>query len=160
MATLITPDGDTSRVFDRLHIGTLWHAKALLQENPGVGCVLNCTREAVPRIPGVRMLQLGLTVGEAIPASRLMFTTNYLHEFFAQVWHKSVLVCCDTGTSRSPAIVLGYLLSLGMGPVEALELLKARHPRTAIEPAVQASVEAAFGGFPASVEDLIPGVLQ
>ena len=45
MPTLISPPFEPTRTFDHLWLGTIWTAKQLPVENPGIGLVLNCTDE-------------------------------------------------------------------------------------------------------------------
>ena len=58
MDLILTTPEEVTRVLPRIWLGTIWNAKLLRSENPGVGLVLNCTDEVLPRIPGVLTLQL------------------------------------------------------------------------------------------------------
>ena len=126
MATLISPPNPPSSIFDKLYLGTLWNAKKLLERNPGFGLVLNCTDETVPQVPGVMVLQIGLLDGQLIPDQKIDYAVRVLQEFLRSGSQKAALVCCHASRSRSPAIVLAYLLSCGMGFNEACNLIESR----------------------------------
>lgn len=114
MPTLISAPIEISKIFSKLWLGSLWNAKKLLERNTGVGLVLNCTDEVIPRVPGVHMLQLGLRDRGEIPASKIAYAVRVLQEYLREApQQRAALVCCHASQSRSPAIVLAYLL----GPV-------------------------------------------
>jgi hypothetical protein len=156
MATIITPPFPATQVFDRLLLGTIWNARALGQaRDERIGLIVNCTDETIPRVPNVSMIQLGLQEGNPIQSNKIEYALTILRQFYEMTRERQVLVCSHRATSRGPAIVLAYLLSIGMGREEAEGFLLLRHSLTKITPAVLKSVWHHFGWTPSSVEDVI-----
>ena len=147
MATLISPPFEPTHIFDHLWLGTIWTAKQLVVINPGIGMVLNCTDETIfqNRDRTVHFAQLGLLDREPIPANKLGYAIQILHQYFQQRTGRAALVCCHASRSRSPAIVLAYLVGCGMGFKEAHQLIRALHPLVDIHPEVLLSVATYFG---------------
>src|ERR1039458_3767225 len=89
--------------------------------------------------------QLGLLDRVAIPELKLPYAIRLLHEYFQQRTGRAAFVCCHASKSRSPAIILAYLVGCGMSFKEALSLICTKHKMTDIHPAVLQSVAAYFG---------------
>ena len=145
MPILISPPFEPTRIFDHLWLGTIWTAKQLVAVNPGIGMVLNCTDETIFRDRNVHFAQLGLLDRVAIPELKLAYAIRLLHEYFQQRTGRAAFVCCHASKSRSPAIILAYLVGCGMSFKEALSLICTKHKMTDIHPAVLQSVAAYFG---------------
>ena len=75
-----------------------------------------------------------------IPPEVLLYVVNAVQTYLNQVPVRAVFVCCHTGTSLSPAIVLAVLLAAGMNLTEGLEFLSSQYPQAAIHPAVLESI--------------------
>jgi hypothetical protein len=149
-----------SQVLDKLWLGTIWAAKQLLAGNErGIGLVLNCTDETLPRIPGVTTLQLGLLDREPIPPAKLDYAVRVLQEFLRGRPTRGVLVCCHASQSRSPAIVTACLLGCGFRFREAYERVQQCHSTTKIHPELLQSLKAYFGTNLSASEDFFQGAI-
>jgi protein-tyrosine phosphatase len=145
MSNLISLPGPPTKIFDRLLLGTLWDAKQLDEYEHSVGFVVNCTDETIHRSRYLDTIQLGIIDGKPVHFGKIEQAIQGLHRFFASTHKHSVLVCCHASVSRSPAIVLAYLMSTGMNFDEAISLLWKKHPQTNIAPSVMKSVRQYFG---------------
>jgi protein-tyrosine phosphatase len=56
---------------------------------------------------------------------------NYRYNYFGK---KACIVCCSAGISRSPAVVIGFLMGIGFSYDDALEYVESHHSRTNIDP--------------------------
>jgi hypothetical protein len=148
-----------TKIWDRLFLGTLWNAEQLSQSNPySIASLVNCTDERINWAPqGIseaKSIQLDHQDGIPYPADKVYWATEWMH------WHITrgpVLVVCHAGWSRSPGMVLAYLIRSGMGYKEALFLLQSLRPQIQIANAIDLSVRQAFGISPRSSHDLIGG---
>jgi protein-tyrosine phosphatase len=152
---IISPPFQPTRIFSRLLLGTLWNVKHLAEGEHNVGLVVNCTDETVPRLPKVSMIQLGLLDGYEVAPNKIEYAIRILRQFFEISHEREVLVCCHASQSRSPAIILAYLLSIGMGLAEAEAFLQGKHPKTFIAPEILKSIRQYFGYAPKTVEDFV-----
>lgn len=123
-----------SRVWDRLYVGDAGSVQAVGE----IEAVLNVAAElddALP--PGVEYLKVPLVDGQPVGGG-IAPAMWWIRD---KIRYRRVLVHCNAGVSRGPAIVLCYLIECGMGFGEALEFLAYRHPATAIHPVVLESVK-------------------
>lgn len=148
MVHLISTPDEPSRITDRLWLGTIWSAKKLRESNPGVGLILNCTDETIPPTPTAMTVQLGLLDGRPIPPGKLDYAVRLLQDYFRGGEPRAALVCCHASISRSPAVVLAYLLGSGFGLKEAFSILEQRNPRTLIHRDLLRSVMERFNCLP------------
>ena len=107
-----------ARILDRLYLGdkelvlTLEGMNILKRE--GIGFILNVAKEVEYRYPvpeGIEVLKVGLEDGEPIPKDELKKAVNFIG---ASVAKGKVLVHCSAGLSRSPAIIIAYLIRVGL----------------------------------------------
>ncbi len=145
MPNLILLPGPPTKIFDRLLLGTLWDAKQLDEYEHSVGLVVNCTDETIHRSRYLDTIQLGIIDGQPVPLAKVGLAIHSLHKFFMLTHKRSVLVCCHASVSRSPAIVLAYLMSIGLSFDEAMSTLRVSHSKTNIAPAILKSVRRYFG---------------
>jgi hypothetical protein len=107
-----------ARILDRLYLGdkelvlTLEGMNILKRE--GIGFILNVAKEVDYRYPvpeGIEVLKVGLEDGKPIPKDELKKAVNFIG---ASVAKGKVLVHCSAGLSRSPAIIIAYLIRVGL----------------------------------------------
>lgn len=107
-----------ARILDRLYLGdkelvlTPDGLKALRRE--GIGFILNVAKEVdygCPVPEGIEVLKVGLQDGKPIPRDELKKAVNFIG---ASVAKGKVLVHCASGISRSPAIIIAYLIRVGL----------------------------------------------
>ena len=109
--------------------------------------VPDCTDEALPRIPGVNMLQLGLLDREPIPPTKVHSVIRFLQDY---LWL----------APDSPAIVLAYFLGCGFTIHEAMGRLKRLHLKANIHPELARSLIGYFGSGLFCGEDRLQGAIQ
>jgi hypothetical protein len=117
----------------------------------GVGAMLQLA-EAVPQ-PGVASLYLDVDDGAPIPLAAIADGLAFVRR--ARELGQVVLVACGAGTSRSVAFAAAALKEAeGMGVLEAVWAVRARHPDAQPHYQLLASL-CAYYGEAASTEDLV-----
>lgn len=136
-----------SQILGRLYQGNLYGADQLRFSNPhNVTTIINCTKDQIPPIKGIKQLVLGLEDGEAIKPRDLDMALIWIRR---EIFHNgSVMVCCHAGISRSTVIVASYLYSIGMDWDEAIEHIKNKRPIVVPHPELVVSVKKHFRIFP------------
>ena len=100
-------------VLDRLYIGGNWDANdsELLREKRIVA-VLTCAWEADATVPSdITHLKIPLRDGSSIDREELDTMLEFIS---SHIKGGNVLVHCSKGRSRSPSVVIAYLVSIGM----------------------------------------------
>jgi hypothetical protein len=115
-------------ILDRLALGSQEDGQNAL---PGeISCLLNIGQHAYVPHPGIAITYRPIADEVYLPSATWVGLVNLLSGFLRRGEH--VLVHCRLGKSRSPALVVAYLMQCGMGAAQALEWVKARHPMVAI----------------------------
>jgi protein phosphatase slingshot len=132
--TLILKNFD--KIIDHVYIGdyTCAYSISFLIQNK-ITYILVCARELTCRFPE-RFTYLHLSLDDNYRSNILEYVDT-ASEFInnAVIKKKNVLVHCAMGISRSPSIVIGYLLKFHKMDFEkALELVKNKHEYTNPQP--------------------------
>lgn len=144
-----------------LYLGNIVNALALSQDlHKRFWCVLNCTDD--PELDhlniasGFELRRLNQLDGEEYPAAKIEGGLDFIDESMRS--GSAVLVCCHAGMSRSPGMILAYLLKLGYAYKDALEIIRKARPFIQIHPKIDLSIRKYFGLAPKSAADLVgPG---
>lgn len=121
--------------------------------------ILNCTDD--PELDnlnserGFQVCKLDHLDGEAYPEAKIRQGIHYIDSNMQS--GAAVLVCCHAGISRSPGMVLAYLMSKGYDYNAAVRIIRKARPFIQIHPKIDLSVRQYFRLAPRSVADLIPG---
>lgn len=137
MGSLVSP----TRILDRLFLGSMEDAEALLRANPNqISTVITLCREPVRhRVLGIRYVHLPVRDGRAIAIARLSAILSSIEE---GIVNGVVLIHCGAGMSRSPAVVAAYLDHIGFRTFEqALKYLEELRPVVAPSRALVQSIE-------------------
>lgn len=149
---------DVDRVLP-LYLGTIGNAEKIGQElHKRDWAVLNCTDD-----PGLNDLHRpGFTVCNLYHQDGVPYSTKQIQdgiEFIKTSFElgAAVLVCCHAGISRSPGMVLAYLMSIGLTYNQALRKILVARPIIQIHPKIDLSIRQYFNLAPRTVADLIGG---
>ena len=110
------------RILRNLYLGDQLDAdNRFLLESCGITHIVNCTQELPCTFPGdFRYLQLDLNDPDPAFADCIAEACAFIH---AGRRRGAVLVHCRMAMSRSPAVILAYLLSRGKTYAQACKLL-------------------------------------
>ncbi|MCM8774801.1 MAG: dual specificity protein phosphatase family protein, partial [Candidatus Omnitrophica bacterium] len=67
-----------------------------------------------------------------------------IHWIQDQIPHHTILVFCNAGVGRSSSVVIGYLVSTGLGFGEAVEFVAKRKPNMSILPFLIETIDQAL----------------
>jgi hypothetical protein len=141
-----------------LYLGTVMNALELSEGfHKRAWAILHCACDSsldnLER-PGFAIKKLNHWDGQPYPFEVIEAGLKFIKEHMEQ--GDAVLVCCMAGMSRSPGMVLAYLLESGYSYNDAIRRIrKARH-FIQIHPAIDHSVRQYFHLAPRTVADLIP----
>ncbi len=121
-----------TRVFDRLYLGDREDAEMLTLKNPWhISTVISlCQRALEHRNAEIRYVHLPIAHGVPVPGVKLVCLLGAIETHIAA---GRVLVHCETGVSRAPAVVAAYLERVGYLSF-ADSLLFLRHLRGEVRP--------------------------
>ena len=133
--TLIIPPNNKIPILDHiinnLYLGDIEAAKQIsnLEDNSNINTIVNVTNTRYPSNQKIIYHHID------IDDSRKENISQYFDQFNkivdnAQFHNKNVLVHCANSVSRSPTLVLAYLIHKGLTLKEALNLLKKRDQYT------------------------------
>lgn len=145
--------------FDALYLGNLNNAEELLaSEHKGMWAILNCTDDPMLDVywdnPKFIIRRLNQKDGLPYPAAQITEGTTFIRTNL--FLGNSVLVCCHAGISRSPGMILAYLLSEGFSYNESIRKIRKSRPVIQIHPKIDLSIRQYFNLAPRTVADLIP----
>jgi protein-tyrosine phosphatase len=128
---VLIPGKDWNQVDDGLYLGNQLTAnsRSFLKENK-IRYIVNCAYDPMEyneEISGINYLQLPL---KDEPSQRLLPYFKHVVEFIQEsLKHGPVLVHCELGISRSPSMIVAYLLATkGMNVQEAFQHLSSFSP--------------------------------
>lgn len=140
-----------------LYLGTIVNAIELSKGlNKRFWCVLNCTDD--PELDnlntesGFEVQRLNQWDGEEYTPEKIEKGLNFIDDSMRS--GSAILVCCHAGISRSPGMVLAYLLKLGYVYKDALEIIRNARPFIQIHPKIDLSIRKYFGIAPRTEADL------
>jgi protein-tyrosine phosphatase len=121
-----------NKITDQIYLGNYTAAedRALLH-NLGITHIINVTPE-LPLFPG-EFIYLCIPVID-LEETDISKYFRVAKQFISQELSKKIFVHCMAGMSRSPTIVLSYLIGTGMSFQSAYKFVKERHPITDINP--------------------------
>lgn len=144
---------------DPLYLGTIVNALELGKDlHKRAWAILNCTDD-----PGLNDLDRpGFTICNLYHRDGLPYEIGQIHNginFIKTSFElgSAVLVCCHAGMSRSPGMVLAYLMSTGLTYNQALRKILVARPIIQIHPKIDLSVRQYFHLAPRTAADLIGG---
>ncbi len=160
---------------DTLYLGTIFNAIELSESlNKRAWAILNCTDDpALDHLKveqGFEMLRLNQWDGEPYPGLLVKVGIEFIRQNIEA--NSAVLVCCHAGMSRSPGMVVAYLMyryleSRKLGGrlpttelrqeayLQAIKKVRNHRPIIQIHPQIDLSIRQYFGLAPRSAEDLI-----
>lgn len=140
------------QIIDRLFLGS--RADVLTLEGvekmreSGIKYVLNVAKEVDYKypIPDVTVLKIPLNDGEEIPMESIKQAINFIG---TSIIKGKILVHCSAGMSRSPSIIIAYLIRIGYSFPSALKIVEGESSGSSnlITPALQLldSIQEFFG---------------
>lgn len=143
---IILPGEPMSKITEHVYVGTYGSASSLDDRNPeDIQCILNCTKQPHEDLSGFEVNQLNISDGEPIDPKVLRFAIDCIYAAWDA--NKKILVHCHAGLSRSPSIVIAYLMDKhGYLWDEAFEIVRSRRPNIMPHPAIIMSIKKVFQG--------------
>jgi len=143
-----------------LYLGNIPNAIQLGRTlNKRFWAILNCTDDweldHLNAEQGFWVKRLDHWDGEEYPEEKIQDGITFIESNMAA--GAAVLVCCHAGMSRSPGMVLAYLMSKKYDYNEAVRIIRKARPFIQIHPKIDLSVRKYFRLAPRSAADLIPG---
>lgn len=115
------------KINEKLFVSNRNYTRKLL-DSVGIRCVINLSHEQTP----FQNMQIPLFDG---PGNRWWDIVSAVDEVEKHITQgENVLVNCDAGNSRSPLIIVLYLVRTGMSLDDALTFIKKLHPTSNIHP--------------------------
>lgn len=119
-------------ILERLALGSIEEARninGLKQE--GIKAILNVAKEWEYETKNFHYLRVPIEDGHPIPFYAIEKSVNFI---WTEIEQGKVLVHCNLGLSRSPAIVMCYLWRCGFSLSKALKIIRSKrqvypHPR-------------------------------
>lgn len=143
---------------ETLYLGTIYNARELAVSYPKrTWSVLNCTDDSLLDEydrTGFKIKRLNQLDGHPYPADKIKDGLSFIND--AMHAGDAVLVCCHAGCSRSPGMVVAYLLERGHSYNEAVQLIRKARPFIQIHHLIDLSIRQYFHLAPRTVADLIP----
>lgn len=145
--TIINPYGGNAvdQVLDRLWVGCIAYAKELINANPDeIKFIINCTPESYLHPSNITYLQLSWDDGTPIRKALMFGALEAIREGLRE---GNVLVHCNAGRSRSPALTVAHLMMAGMSWRQAEDLVGRKRFVTQINPIVKRSIVENLGSI-------------
>lgn len=121
--------------------------------------VLNCTDDPgldhLNSTPNFDVLRLNHLDGEMYSPDRITQGLQFIEKNLQA--GVNTLVCCHAGVSRSPGVIIAYLMYKGWSYNEAVSEVRKSRPFIQIHPKIDLSIRQYFKLAPRTVADLIPG---
>jgi len=132
-----------SQVTKTLYISSTRYAgdEAALRR-AGIGTVLNLSEFSLDVPAHIQVINAPFPDGAFLPGEKIDLLVGMIRSEL-MLEHR-LLVTCESGVSRSPTIVLAYLVTTGMALPDAFRLLRTRHPVADPHPAMWDSLLAHF----------------
>jgi protein-tyrosine phosphatase len=119
-------------ILDRLAIGGIADAKNIEKlRQEGIRAILNVAIEWEYEVENFRYLKVPIEDGYRIPFYAIDKSVDFI---WSEICQGGILIHCNLGLSRSPAIVMCYLWRCGFSLSEALQIIRTKrevypHPK-------------------------------
>ena len=135
-----------SHITDLIFIGSRRHAANLTADNPSaINAVLNVGSGRYAREDSIEYKHVPLPDAGPIPPGDLTACISFIRTHVDQ--GRRILVHCNAGRNRSPAIAIGYLLATGQSADwnDAFHFVKSKRECVGVRVAIRESVLSALG---------------